>query len=240
MRCIIERAHLKIPPFSPNENTSDKGFKDTVIWLSLLDYFKNNGEDEILFVTNDNGFLANTKLLADEFNKHTGKTLEIKPNAYYTELTQPSEKTMDQNDIVVMPDVGSYRERIREIFEQIRLVEYYNHFGDELYEPTFSTYAKFDSVSIEMILMRLPGIVKQNIFNESITAQELFGGDENIISTNVGISLAFIERAIEIHNEVAKRFPDLLQQFYHTVADILNKNYVAPKPIIGNDDELPF
>lgn len=49
---IISRAHLRVPPFHPNDDASDKGFKDTVIWLSLLDFFKQQGEDEVLFVTN--------------------------------------------------------------------------------------------------------------------------------------------------------------------------------------------
>ena len=42
LEAIIERANKKDPPFSSNKDASDKGFKDCLLWLSLLEYFKNN------------------------------------------------------------------------------------------------------------------------------------------------------------------------------------------------------
>ena len=60
---VLDRVYKKTPPFLSADIASDKGFKDTLIWLSLLDYFKTNGEVEVVFVTNDKGFLNNAEAL---------------------------------------------------------------------------------------------------------------------------------------------------------------------------------
>ena len=36
---VIQRANDKLPPFSNDKNASDKGFKDSILWFSILDYF---------------------------------------------------------------------------------------------------------------------------------------------------------------------------------------------------------
>ncbi len=54
---LIERANNKIPPFSAVENASDKGFKDYLLWVSILAFFKEKGEQEVEFISNDKAFL---------------------------------------------------------------------------------------------------------------------------------------------------------------------------------------
>lgn len=83
---VLIRANQKLPPFSPDNDSSDKGFKDCLLWLSLLDYFKDNGEDEIVFMTDDKGFSRNGESLCDEFKSITGKTIEIKSNSSFKDL----------------------------------------------------------------------------------------------------------------------------------------------------------
>ena len=63
---VLDRAYKKTPPF-PMHDKSDHGFKDTVLWLSLIKYFKDNGEKEIVFVTEDKGFGKNQEVLIEEF-----------------------------------------------------------------------------------------------------------------------------------------------------------------------------
>ena len=84
---IIDRANRRLPPFSAVKDASDKGFKDCLLWLSVLAYFKDNGEDDVIFVTDDkSAFRNNTEYLQKEFHEITGKTIEIHPNSYYKEL----------------------------------------------------------------------------------------------------------------------------------------------------------
>jgi hypothetical protein len=91
---VLDRAFKKIPPFSSVDNASDKGFKDSLIWLSILSYFKESGENTVIFVSNDNGFKVNTNMLCKEFKEVTGKMLEIKDNSYYKSIMEavPAEK----------------------------------------------------------------------------------------------------------------------------------------------------
>ena len=78
LTAIIDRANQKIPPFSSARDASDKGFKDCLLWLSILAYFKDNGEDQIVFITDDkSAFRNNTEFLQKEFHDATGKTIEI-------------------------------------------------------------------------------------------------------------------------------------------------------------------
>lgn len=37
---LLDRANYKIPPFASADNSSDKGFKDSLIWISVIDFFK--------------------------------------------------------------------------------------------------------------------------------------------------------------------------------------------------------
>lgn len=67
---VIQRANDKLPPFSNDKNASDKGFKDCLLWFSILDYFRCHGENEVLFITNDQGFLKNKEYLIAEFKRN--------------------------------------------------------------------------------------------------------------------------------------------------------------------------
>lgn len=51
LQVLVERAVLKRRPF----REEDRGFRDTLIWLSLLAHLKSSG-DSIVFITNDEGF----------------------------------------------------------------------------------------------------------------------------------------------------------------------------------------
>ena len=71
---ILERAINKRAPFEGGEKQSDKGFKDAVIWESLLEYKRNNPNRKIIYYSNDNRF---DKELKYEYRKKFGEDLEI-------------------------------------------------------------------------------------------------------------------------------------------------------------------
>lgn len=75
-KSIIERAIDKTPPFEGKEKESDKGFKDTVLWYSILEFAREkNGE--YIFITNDNIFHNHIKAFKDEFYRATGNNIFI-------------------------------------------------------------------------------------------------------------------------------------------------------------------
>lgn len=68
---IIKRAIRKKPPFEGKEKETDKGFKDVVIWYSLLSFARIN-HGKYFFVTNDGVFNNNFNELKSEFKQITG------------------------------------------------------------------------------------------------------------------------------------------------------------------------
>lgn len=63
---IIKRALDKKPPFEGDKRKSDKGFKDTLIWESLLDYRHKYPEHKIALYTRDGLF---NEYLAEEYHE---------------------------------------------------------------------------------------------------------------------------------------------------------------------------
>jgi len=56
---IIFRAVKRQTPFLRTKNESDKGFKDVVLWHSILDYEKINDFKKVILFSNDGGFDLN-------------------------------------------------------------------------------------------------------------------------------------------------------------------------------------
>ena len=50
---IIERALSKRAPFEGEDKTSDKGFKDVILWESLLEYKRQHRNDTLILFTSD-------------------------------------------------------------------------------------------------------------------------------------------------------------------------------------------
>lgn len=65
---ILDMSINKKPPFI--EGSSDKGFKDSILFLSLLKFAEENKYDKYVLFSKDNGFSNNTKELQDEFKNH--------------------------------------------------------------------------------------------------------------------------------------------------------------------------
>lgn len=65
---VLDMSINKKPPFI--EGSSDKGFKDSILFLSLLKFAEDNKYDKYVLFSNDNGFSNNIKELQDEFRNH--------------------------------------------------------------------------------------------------------------------------------------------------------------------------
>lgn len=233
-RTVLDRAYFKVPPFITSG--TDKGLKDSLMWLSILDYFKTMGEQNVVLLTNDNGFLENRERLCNEFGEVTKKKIEIKENAYYKEML--IEKPVIK-DIEKLPDLSLYRDRIRSVMDDIRLEEIEGFFGPE-YVMTFTTSELFDVEYIELIFSELKAKVKQDIFEYSIPANKVFDFDERITNGLVPIPMFALNKAIELWDEIAKEYPAYLPQFYSTVANILNNNYVVAESSFDASEDVPF
>ena len=82
---VLERSKYKKPPFYNENNSSDKGFKDTIILLTIIDFIIFFGDDAIFyFITSEFDYYGN---LQDERrfeisnyinNEKTEKFLQLK------------------------------------------------------------------------------------------------------------------------------------------------------------------
>lgn len=70
-RSIIDRAFSKRPPFEGKDKKSDKGFKDALLWESILEFALNQPKSEILYYSKDNAF---GDFLIQEFSEIVDKS----------------------------------------------------------------------------------------------------------------------------------------------------------------------
>lgn len=238
---VLERANQKIPPFSSAENASDKGFKDTLIWISILDFFKSSTESSVVFVSSDNGFKNNADTLCKEFRSVTGKELEIKDNSYYKELLETELPQEMSRKVEKIPDASQLRPRIYATIGALCGVEEEGYWGLKEWVRTFTISEKADEKYVATIFKSLKDNIAQHIFDQDVQASDILGLDKGIRNGNANISLAALEQALSLHGEIMKDFPEYIQQFYAAVANILNQNYIEIQEIITEDDgELPF
>jgi len=71
LHTIIKRSIEKRPPFEGLDKKSDKGFKDVILWESLLEYKNNNRGERIILISSDKIFIENEnqKILKDEYKR---------------------------------------------------------------------------------------------------------------------------------------------------------------------------
>lgn len=103
---IVERAFSKRPPFEGKDKKSDKGFKDALLWESILEFVSQHDAAKIIFYSKDNIFGSE---LEREF-------LEVFPNAELVictaedEIKQHLEGWAKEIDIYSYIPIESYTE----------------------------------------------------------------------------------------------------------------------------------
>lgn len=244
---IIDRANKRLPPFSAVKEASDKGFKDCLLWLSMLAFFKDNGEDQVVFVTDDkSAFRNNIEYLQKEFHEVTGKTIEIHPNNYYKELLKQPEKQMpepvSEKNFEELPNLDVFRNEVEEAIEGLRCVEGENYFGYPQLLQTFTTSVPIDKDYARTFFEGLLRNIVDHIFEKSVPASKLLDFDGRIIDCEE-IPMQNLERALHVYQTVLSNYPQYSEQLFEITVKILNRNYIAPTILSSNvddDNELPF
>lgn len=235
---VLDRAFKKLPPFSSVDNASDKGFKDSLIWLSILDYFKENGESEVIFVSNDNGFKDNADMLCEEFEATTGKKIEIKDNSYYKSIIEDFHIEKEQVKQERLPDFERLREEIRNTIEALCGTETVDIWDNPSWERTFVIRKEVDADYMQVIFNNLRNNITNHIFDETVPASDILALDDRIANGSVGIPIVALENAMYLHDEIREKYPDYIDQFYTTSANIINRYHIAQSADI--EDEMPF
>lgn len=233
---ILIRAFQKIPPFNDSDNASDKGFKDTLMWISINEFFKNNGENEVVFLTDDKGFIKQADVLTKEFEEYTGKKIQIMNNSSFGSLLEnPKEKEPALKKEI--PNIESVREQLRDVLESICWVTEYNDFGDESTDRGFLTNKQFDEMYIRAVMDALGSIIFNHMFNEQIKVSIFLDRDDRIFDDK-RIDISIIERLNKLYQDALKNYPDYIPAFINAVMDKFNENFVDTGYIVN--PEVPF
>ena len=240
--CILRRANDRIPPFLSEKGASDKGFKDCLMWISIVQFFKTAKENKVVFLTDDkSAFTKNTEFLVSEFKEYTSKEIEFKPNSYYRELLKSTETKAPTPPKEDKPlDTKVLRDKIETVISGICGLDSYDCWGNETWDRTFFTSQYVDSEYIRVVFEGLKSVIDSHIFEKNISGVLVFGLDERIQNGETNIPMDNLEAAFNLYESIKTKYPEYITQFYNAVASIVNKNYVKPTVSFEDAGELPF
>lgn len=239
---ILERAFKKIPPFVTDK--SDKGFKDTLMWLSIIDYFSTNGEENIILLTSDNGFIKSKNELEQEFKTKTNKILKIEPNTFYTDIIKEEQKDniIQNSNNISETEIESLSDEIYDCIFNICNKTIDDDFQEYVLNR-FTINMQFTEKDIENIFNRLEDNINMHILERNIDITDIVEKNECVIEPG-SISLKLVKDLLKLYKKIQQRYPTLLQQFYVTVAKYINMHcYKEPKNYNINmniDEDVPF
>ena len=221
---IIERVYKKTPPFI--KSSSDKGFKDTILWLSLLDYFSQNEYfSSVLFVTNDHGFTESKTILQQEFQDCTGLLIEIKENSFLNEklFPKPHEETICNE--ISQEDLSELRYEVQDVINGICNYEAFYGFGESIkIKKYFSTSEVFTEDSVQSMFEDLNRILNNKIFYTSFTIIDLFPY-QNSFRNICSIPRGNVENLKKIYDKVNGKYKQFVPQLVKVTTEMLNQNF---------------
>ena len=115
---VLDRDYKHIAPFQkyvPDGKQSDKGFKDSLIWLSILHKYESMKNDslKVYFITDDKYFSDRSNELSAEFLERTGMTIRFFKNNRIPEFeikeTKPAEETVREDQEVYPLEIEETR-----------------------------------------------------------------------------------------------------------------------------------
>ena len=230
--CVLERAYNKLPPFSKGD--SDKGFKDALLWVSLLSFFANSNDmREIVLITDDKGFVKNKDVLQDEFHKVTNMKITIHENSYYNELVSDKKITTIQQKKNIAAELSALeienlRKEIQTALNGIGFTISEDPFGREYEIMAFKLDVYQYESDIKKFYESLSTKIQKNLFVQKVMASEFFDSTTQCHS----VDIENYERLNLLYTKIRDNYPDFLQQFFSASLSLLSKHY--------SDDCLPF
>lgn len=240
LKDIMDRVYKKIPPFLNIDNASDKGFKDTLLWMSMMDFFKEiNDNVNVIFISNDKGFTNYIETLQSEFLTKTGKNIDIKNNNYYKDLLGETNEVIKSKEThdekLSISDKVELRKQITTIIYNICNVLLHDEYGEEYWSTSFETNTFFDNIKLKNAFENIEDILADHALESNIRASIIFGSDF-IIKDFYKIPIENIEAAIQLYKTIKSKYSECITPFLNAACEIINNNY---KEYVEYPD-LPF
>lgn len=255
---VYERAIIKIPPFD-EKKTSDKGFKDSVLWFSILnaDF---DAYDEFIFISSDGGFSKQDKFLGNEFEKKKSLNIKFFQNILQfdeyvigienakSEIVEPSlQMQSDGNDTdnIKKPSnitdtykiMTEYRQGLHDLMKKV----FYVDDGDDYhfdYKPRFSIHESIDIPSLDDFINTINNVIDSNLFNVHINPYMIFQSyisHENfksIYQLNTESLIELLEYLFDFRDEV----PQYSKSFINSITTMINDDFF----VYDFSKDLPF
>lgn len=253
---VYERAIKKIPPFD-NTKPSDSGFKDTLIWLSILNYdFKNYSE--ILFITKDKIFKKNEKFFQKEFEKKHDKLIYILDELPSKNIDDPNKqiklsedkKNAEDYQETILNDyhkIYAFKNDLEEILNEIVYITKLNYDYYEYDELRFIIHQHINITDLESFKTHLISLVEDNGLSPDLKVLDFLSPycDTENISENYNIKVNSVFKLLEI----ISRFQKVLPRYTNTLLSAINNKINTEtyqldtsniEAIDISDDSLPF
>ena len=247
---VLARNRYKLPPFNSDPKSSDKGFKDTIILLSILDYFNEIKEDDVIFyfVTMDGGFSKNKKELESEILESTGKKITIIESNEKSkilkelDIVEETEEIKEENENVFsQPDVNidEIRKRINELMDVFTWNVSYDYFGNPQEERRFDVVSEITNEETEKFLNNIDNVIESNIFRKDISI-ELFFDITDLVFSNFSIDVDTVKEISELYKKIKNT--KYKEPFLNYISQRINENKVNTTgfTVEAVDGDLPF
>lgn len=244
---VLERNKYKKPPFYNENNSSDKGFKDTIILLTIIDFISSFGDDAIFyFITSDNGFIKYKNEIEKEIFDKCAKNITIvegkDKNKVYKELNIVEEKSNQEEkteNIFSKEEINieEIRKRINELMDIFIWTTSFDYYGNLQDERRFEISNYINNEKAEKFLNSIDGIIEDNIFRNEILVETFFETDEWVFSKN-SIDVDTMKEISELYKKV--KDTKYKEAFINYISQRINENKVNNMFTVESDDDLPF
>ena len=243
---VLQRNKYKQPPFYNENNSSDKGFKDTIILFTIMDFIK-EFEDEAVFyfITSDNGFIKYKREIENEFFEKTPRKLTIiegsdKEKLYKEfDINEQIDKDKQEANIFSKNDMNleDIRKRINELMDEFIWTTKLDFYGNPQDERRFGISSYINNEKTEKFLNNIDDIIEKNIFRNDILIENFFDKN-NYVSSDYTINVDTMKEISKLYKNVKNT--KYKEAFINYISQRINENKVNDIFTVESDDDLPF
>ena len=242
---VLERNRYKKPPFNKDSGSSYKGFKDTIILLSIMDFIdKYTEEVEFYFITSDNGFTKQKSAIEKEIiEKYKNKFTIIDGNdksKLYKEINIEVELEIEKEDNVFYKkdiNVDEIRNKINKLMDSFIFIETIDNFGNEEKERRFDLNKYITVEKTERFLDNIDKVIAENIFRNEIHIELFFENDVELSSYHK-IDTYIVKEISEIYKLI--KTTEYKEALINYISERINENRIFNIFDKESPEELPF
>ncbi|MBB1643890.1 PIN domain-containing protein [Sphingobacterium sp. UME9] len=207
---VVRRAMDRVRPFKEGE----KGYRDTLIWLSLLNYLSvNEIKENVAFISNNSDDFLNSR--KTDFHADLIKDIEaIKLNCSiipYSSLFNFIDKNVDKNEHLI---AHSELDEIEDLIEEYT-IDYLNNWSTE--ELKISLHSSYPQISSLLSIDDHEFIIDEGMEDGTIESKEHIKGRIVYVSYNYNLRICTLKITIsrEEYNRVQYTLP-----IWHNVEEL--------------------